>query len=182
MTAIAKELLEVLGYGHPLDHEHITPTLDGLRQTLASTTYFREYSNNVKLFQGRARGSGSVLNSQKSATSALNHVFGRLGLRLKSQALGRKDLSGEAENNGKRRRLYLYGGWYLERGHGSRTLPVKGPPGSDLMTQLLKLHLEGSPDVKGRISRELREYVDGVDFRWPELVRTEEVCMIQPRS
>jgi hypothetical protein len=182
MSALAEEVLQVLRFAHPLDHEHITPTLDILRPALASTAYFSDYSNNAKLFHARASGNSDVLAFQKSATIALNHVFAALGLRLKSQTLGRKEVKDDKEDGKKRRRLHVYGGWYVERGHGSRTLPVTGPPGSDLMTQLLKLQLEGSPDLKGRISRELREHVDGVDFRWPELVRTEEVCMIQPRS
>ena len=67
-----------------------------------------------------------MLASQKSATIALNHVFAALGLRLKSQALGRKEVKGGEEDDKKRRRLHVYGGWYLERGHGSRTLPVVG--------------------------------------------------------
>jgi hypothetical protein len=123
-----------------------------------------------------------VLGSQKLATIALNHIFGALGLRLKSQALGRKEVKDGEEDGKKRRRLHVYGGWYLQRGHGSRSLPVAGPPGADLMTQLLKLQLEGSPDMKGRISEELTKHVDGVDFVWPELVRSDEVCMIRPGS
>jgi hypothetical protein len=182
MASITGELVRVLGFAHPLDHEHVTPTLDELRPTLASTVYFREYSNYVKLFQGRALGNENVLASQKSATSALNHVFGKFGVHLKSKAIGRKDVKGGQDDGTKRRRVYLYAGWYLDRSPKSRTRPVVGPPGADLMTQLLKLHLEGSPDLKSRISEELKEHVDGVDFLWPELVRSDEVCMIRPRS
>ncbi|GAQ78155.1 hypothetical protein KFL_000090020 [Klebsormidium nitens] len=40
-AAIAKELLEVLGFPHPLAHEHVTRTLAELREELAATSYFR---------------------------------------------------------------------------------------------------------------------------------------------
>jgi hypothetical protein len=56
MVAMAKELLQVLGSAHPLDHGHVTATLEDLRPALESTTFFREYSKNVKLFNARALG------------------------------------------------------------------------------------------------------------------------------
>jgi hypothetical protein len=181
MATIAREILQILGFAHPFDHEHVTPTLEDLRQALASTAYFREYSNNVKLFHARASSNSDVLASQKSVTIALNHIFAAMGLRLKSKLMGRKDIKGGEEDVGKRRRLHVYGGWYLEQSRQSLALPVVGPPGVDLMAQLLKLQLEGSPGLRGRVSDELREYVGRVSFMWPELVRLDEGCII-PRA
>jgi hypothetical protein len=180
MASLARELLQVLGFAHPLDHGYVTAPLKDLRPALASTAYFSDYSNNVKLFYARASGSGDVLASQKSSTSALNHVFGTLGLRLKSKSMGRNEVKG-GEDGKKRQRIYVYGGWYLEQSRQSLALPVVGPPGVDLMAQLLKLQLEGSPGLRGRVSDELREYADGVGHKWPELVRSDEGCII-PRA
>jgi hypothetical protein len=178
MAAIAREVLQVLGFPHPLQHEHVTGTLQDLRRALAAAAFFSDFSNTVKLFHARALGNGDPLATQKSATISLNHVFAMLGLRLKSASNGRKELKGGAQEGGKRRRVHVYGGWYIERDRGSRTLPVVGPPGADLMGQLLKLRLEGSPELKARISDELREHLDGLAFGWPEMVTLGDDCMI----
>jgi hypothetical protein len=177
MASIAREILQVLGFAHPLDHEHTPRTLNELRPVLASTAYFREYSVSVKLFQGRMRPNSTVLASQKSATIALNHVIARLGLRLKSIVNVRREAL--SSGSAKRRTLQqTYLGWYIERRHQSRTLPVMGPPGLDLMGQLLKMQVHGSPELKPRISNDLRAYLDGVEFKWPELVNLDDTCMI----
>jgi hypothetical protein len=180
MAAMTRERLQILGVAHPLNHEHVTATLEALRPALASTAYFREYSNSVKLFHARAQAIGDVLASQKLATIALNHVFGKFGVRLRSIMGVREDVAG---NKGGKRRLRqrTYLGWYLEQSRQSLALLVVGPPGVDLMAQLLKLQLEGSPSLRGRVSDELREYADGVTHKWPELVRSDEGCII-PRA
>lgn len=179
MAAIAKELLNVMGFAHALDHRHVTRPLEELRPALRDTIYFKDYSQNVKMFQRRARGQRDALADQGSATMALNHVFGALGLRLKSVEGARKNVEGDQAEGGKRRKLQrTYLGWYLDRDQ-PRSLPVFGPPGVALMAQLLKLRVESSPGLKGRISSELREYLDGAAFRWPELVEV-PACMITP--
>lgn len=175
MVAMARELLQVLGFAHPLDHEHVTASLEEHRPALASTTFFQEYLKNVKLFHARALGNTNVLATQKLATIALNHVFGMLGLRLKSTSKGRQDVKGGGEDGRKRRRAYMYGGWYLERSPGSETRPIVGPPGVDLMGQLLNLRVAGPPQLKARISSELRAYLDGVELKWPELVKSDDI-------
>jgi hypothetical protein len=69
----------------------------------------------------------------------------------------------------------VYRDWYLERTPGSKIRPVVGPPGADLMGQLLKLRVEGLPGLKARIFNELRAYLDGVELKWPELVKSDNV-------
>ncbi|GAQ92784.1 hypothetical protein KFL_011360020 [Klebsormidium nitens] len=173
-AAIAKELLQVLGFPHPLAHEHVTRTLAELRGELAATSYFRDYSENVKLFQARARPNQDVLAKQKSATIALNHVFSELGLQLEAVQNGRLPRNAQG-----RRGARIYGGWKLLQKPKTRTRPVDGPVGVDLMAQLLKLRLEDSFALKSRIVPvALREYVDGVHFRWPAMVTQDEGCQI----
>ncbi|GAQ89676.1 hypothetical protein KFL_005490055 [Klebsormidium nitens] len=171
-ATIARELLEVLGFPHPLAHGHVTGTLAELRETLATTIYFREYTENVKLFHERARGNQDVLAKQKSATTALNHVFSELGLQLEAMQNGREPRTAEG-----RRGSRMYGGWKLLRAPKERTRPVVGPVGVDLMAQLLKLRVEDSAVLKSRIQGPLREYVDGVPFRWPTMhANASEIC------
>lgn len=124
MVAMANELLQMLGFAHPLGYGHVTAMLEDLRPALESTTFFRESPKNVKLFHARALGNTNVLATQKLATIALNHVFAMLGLRLKSTSKGRQEVKGGDETGRKRRRLYMYGAWYLERSPGSEALPV----------------------------------------------------------
>jgi hypothetical protein len=118
-----------------------------------------------------ARCNGDVLASQKSATNALNHVFKTLGVRLKSRAMGSKDVAGGQQDGIKRPRVYSYGGWYIKRSPRSEILSVTGPPRADLMGQLLKLRVEGSTELKARISDQLKVYLGGVHLTWPELVK-----------
>jgi hypothetical protein len=179
MAVMARELFGVMGFAHPLDYAHETPPLETLKPTLAGTAFFREYSENVKLFHVRAQSTRDVLASQKLATIALNHVFSALGLRLKAKKLGRRGVNdaGEGSVGGRRVRTHRYGGWFLARDPWSSTRPVVGPPGVNLMAQLMKLRLEDSRALKGRVPAALREYVDGLQFKWPELVQHDE-CMI----
>ncbi|GAQ93142.1 hypothetical protein KFL_013210020 [Klebsormidium nitens] len=156
---IARELLTTLGFPHPLFHEHVTGTLEELRGVLAATTYFRDYSETVKLFQKRARGNENVLAEQKSATIALNHVFSELGLQLEATQIGRAPRSVD-----KKGRAREYGGWKLLRTPRSRERPVVGPVGVDLMAQLLKLRIQDSVALRARIPVALREYLERVCF------------------
>ncbi|GAQ93483.1 hypothetical protein KFL_015690010, partial [Klebsormidium nitens] len=175
---MAKELLEVLGFPHPLAHEHVTRTLAELREELAATSYFRDYSEIVKLFSARALPSEDVLAEQKSATIALNHVFSELGLQLEAVQTGRSPRTAEG-----RRGPRVYGGWKLQRKPKTRTRPVDGPVGVDLMAQLLKLRFKDSRALKSRIiPAALREYVDGVPFRWLAMVTQNEECQIVVRA
>jgi hypothetical protein len=172
MAAMARELLAVMGFEHALDSAHKTDTLSMLRSRLAKTAFFRDYSENVKLFHTRAASVTDVLAYQKTATIALNHVFSTLGLRLEAKKLGRLEVRdlGSLED-GKRKRLYRYGGWFLSPDPRSTTRPVQGPPGVDLMAQLFKLRLEDSEALKDRIPAVPREYVERLPFKWPELVQ-----------
>ncbi|GAQ86657.1 replication origin binding protein [Klebsormidium nitens] len=178
---IAKELLQVMGFPHPLAHEHVTRPLAELREELAATSYFRDYSETVKLFQARALPNQDVLAKQKSATIALNHVFSELGLQLVAMQNSRLPRNAQG-----RRGARIYGGWKMLRKPKTRTRPVDGPVGVDLMAQLLKLRLKDSPALKSRIvPAALREYVDGVHFRWPAMVNQDDECQIvvrMPRS
>lgn len=161
-----------MGFEHALDAAHETDTLRTLRARLAGTAFFRNYSENVKLFHARAASVSDVLGYQKTATIALNHVFSTLGLRLEAKKLGRSEVrDAQSSEDGKRKRLYRYGGWFLLREPLRTTRPVRGPPGVNLMAQLFKLRLEDSEALKDRIPTVLREYVEGVPFEWPELVQ-----------
>jgi hypothetical protein len=55
IAEIARELMSVLGFAHPLDYEHVTPAFATIRSALMSTVYFRDYARNVLLFDSRAR-------------------------------------------------------------------------------------------------------------------------------
>ncbi|GAQ90991.1 hypothetical protein KFL_007110030 [Klebsormidium nitens] len=172
MADMARELLRVLGFGHPLDLAHKTAPLEALRPQLAGTAFFQNYSENARLFHTRATGAADALAYQKSATIGLNHVFSALGLRLKARNLGKLEVNDGKSSTGKqRRRKIRYGGWYLSRNPRSTTRPVCGPPGVDVMAQLLKLRLEHSDALKARIPATLRDYVDGLRLAWPELVQ-----------
>jgi hypothetical protein len=109
MAEIARELMSVLGFAHPLHYEHVTPAFATIRSALMSTVYFRDYARNVLLFDSRAR-STRVLKDQKSATHALNHVMIKMGLRVTAVRLGRETKADEATKKRGRR----YGGWRLQ--------------------------------------------------------------------
>lgn len=172
MAAMARELLAVMGFKHALDAAHETDSLGTLRPRLAKTAFFRDYSEIVKLFHYRAASVSDVLGCQKTVTIALNHVFSTLGLRLEARKLGRSEMrDAQSLEDGKRKRIYHYGGWFLSREPLRTTRPVRGPSGVNLMAQLFKLRLADSEALKVRIPALLREYMEGVPFQWPELVQ-----------
>jgi hypothetical protein len=171
MAAMARELLAIMGFKHALDAAHETDTLSTPRSRLAGTAFFRQYSENVKLFHARAVSVSDVLAYQKTATIALNHVFSALGLHAGEEAWqiggerGAKGGEWKAKSAVPIRRLVP-----LARTSADDSACAR-PPGGEPDGSVVQAPSGGFAGSQGQDPDGPKRVREGVPFQWPELVQ-----------